>query len=222
MEQQRASAEGMIQRVDRPDFEPSILDRRLRKGLRPATDCRELTPWNLAELADLLPARPLRPAAVLVGLLPHPDGPRVLLTRRTDDLPHHAGQISFPGGRREPGDLDWVAVARREAEEEVGLLAGQMEPLGLLAPYATISAFSVTPVVAWIDPALQLKAQDSEVAEIFDAPLSWLLDPQRRHWEKVSYRGRERGYWVIPYGRHRIWGATAAMLVDLARVLEDA
>jgi hypothetical protein len=76
-------------------------------------------------------------------------------------------------------------------------------------------------VVAWLDPALQPRAQDSEVAEIFDAPLSWLLDPQRRHWEKISYRGRERGYWVIPYGRHRIWGATAAMLVDLARVLED-
>jgi 8-oxo-dGTP pyrophosphatase MutT (NUDIX family) len=180
-----------------------------------------MPPWNLAELADLLPDRPLRPAAVLVGLIPRADGLRVLLTRRNDDLPHHAGQISFPGGRREPGDRDWVDVARREAEEEVGLGAGQMEPLGLLAPYATISAFSVTPVVAWLDPALQPKAQDSEVAEIFDAPLSWLLDPGQRHWEKVRYGGRERGYWVIPYGRHRIWGATAAMLVDLARILED-
>jgi 8-oxo-dGTP pyrophosphatase MutT (NUDIX family) len=200
---------------------PDTLDRCLRQRLRPAADCSEVPPWNLAELADLLPKdRPLRPAAVLVGLMPHDDGLRVLLTRRNDDLPNHAGQISFPGGRREPGDRDWVDVARREAEEEVGLGAGQMEPLGLLAPYATISAYCVTPVVAWLDPALQPKAQDSEVAEIFDAPLSWLLDPQRRHWEKIRYGGRERGYWVIPYGRHRIWGATAAMLVDLARILE--
>ena len=196
------------------------LEARLRARLRPVDDGSNPDPWNLPDLVDLLPDRPLRPAAVLVGLLPHADGPRVLLTRRTDDLPHHAGQISFPGGRREPADVDWVAVARREAEEEVGLLPGQMHPLGLLQPYATISAFSVTPVVAWLDPALQPVPQDTEVAEVFDVPLDWLLDPGRRHWEKLSYRGRERGYWVIPYGRHRIWGATAAMLVDLAQLLQ--
>lgn len=205
-----------------PRWSSQQLDKALRNRLRPADDPADPPPWNLPELIDLLPARPLRPAAVLVGLLPHEAGTRVLLTRRTDDLPHHAGQVSFPGGRREPGDIDWVAVARREAEEEVGLRPGQMQPLGLLSPYATISAFAVTPVVAWLDPALQPVPQDSEVAEVFEVPLDWLLDPGRRHWEKVNYRGRERGYWVIPYGRHRIWGATAAMLVDLGRLLEGA
>ena len=174
------------------------------------------------QLADLLPAgQSLRPAAVLIGLLPGKPGPSVLLTRRHEAMTHHAGQIAFPGGRREPGDPGWLDTASREAEEEVGVPRAQVNPLGLLAPYATISGFTVTPVVAWLEGEFDRVAQDTEVAEIFEAPLSWLVDPQRRRWEKIHWRGRERGYWVIDYQQYRIWGATAAMLVDLARTLEQ-
>jgi len=198
------------------------LDRLLRARLRAVDDLTELSPWNADELADLLPkGHVLRPAAVLIGLVPAVDGPHVLLTRRTEELTHHAGQIAFPGGRRDPGDPSWLGTASREAFEEVGVPQAQVNPVGLLSPYATISGFSVTPVVAWLEGEFERRAQDSEVAEIFEAPLSWLLDPQRRRWERVQWRGRERGYWVIDYQHHRIWGATAAMLVDLAEKLED-
>ncbi|MCB1609353.1 MAG: CoA pyrophosphatase, partial [Xanthomonadales bacterium] len=198
------------------------LDRQLRDKLRPVDDPTDIPPWNLPELADLLPAgQSLRPAAVLIGLLPGEQGPSVLLTRRHEAMTHHAGQIAFPGGRREPGDPGWLDTASREAEEEVGVPRAQVNPLGLLAPYATISGFTVTPVVAWLEGEFDRVAQDTEVAEIFEAPLSWLVDPQRRRWEKIHWRGRERGYWVIDYQQYRIWGATAAMLVDLARTLEQ-
>lgn len=197
------------------------LDRLLRERLRPIDDAEELSPWNLPELEDLLPqGATLRPAAVLIGLVPDQQGPHVLLTRRTEALTHHAGQIAFPGGRREPSDPGWLETASREAEEEVGVPRTQVNPVGLLSPYATISGFSVTPVVAWLEGEFERVAQDSEVAEIFDVPLSWLLDPQRRRWERVRWRGRERGYWVIDYKGYRIWGATAAMLVDLGKRLQ--
>lgn len=198
------------------------LDRLLRARLRPVDDPADLSPWNAAELEDLLPkGHVLRPAAVLIGLVPAANGPHVLLTRRTEGMTHHAGQIAFPGGRREPNDPSWLGTASREAEEEVGVPQAQVNAVGLLAPYATISGFSVTPVVAWLEGEFERRAQDREVAEIFEAPLSWLLDPARRRWEHVQWRGKERGYWVIDYQQHRIWGATAAMLVDLAEQLED-
>ncbi|MBS3958464.1 MAG: CoA pyrophosphatase [Xanthomonadaceae bacterium] len=172
-------------------------------------------PRNLPELADLLPAAPLRPAAVLVGLREHRCGPRVLLTRRQDALRHHAGQISFPGGRVDAGDSGPLAAALRETIEEVGLPPAAIEPLGWLDPYATLTGFHVFPLVAALDPSAVLEPNPDEVAEAFEVPLDFLLDPANALPVTLEWRGRERRLVEFHWGGHRIWGTTAAMLVDL-------
>jgi 8-oxo-dGTP pyrophosphatase MutT (NUDIX family) len=177
-----------------------------------------LPPWNLDELGDLLPAA-LHPAAVLVGLVERPAGTTLLLTRRTDTLRHHAGQVAFPGGRIDAGDRDEVAAALREAEEEVGVRAEHAVPLGFLDPYATITGFRVVPVVARIDAGYVPRLQASEVAEVFEVPLEFVLDPANSERVGAEFRGRLRHYWQIHFGRHRIWGATAAMILNLRRFI---
>jgi 8-oxo-dGTP pyrophosphatase MutT (NUDIX family) len=176
-------------------------------------------PWNQSELVDLLPAE-LAEAAVLVGLIERPDGDHLLLTRRTDSLRLHAGQIAFPGGRRDADDADLVAAALRETEEEVGIGAELIDPLGFLDPYATITGFRVTPVVARIDASYGLRLQADEVAEAFEVPLAYLLDPANSEKVSAEFRGRMRHYWQIHFGRHRIWGATAAMILNLRRFFD--
>ena len=181
--------------------------------------------WNLDELIDLLPdgVDGLRPAAVLVGLVDRGDGLQVLLTRRTEALRHHAGQISFPGGRIEGHDADPVAAALREAQEEVGLSAGFVQVIGSLPNYTTGSQFVVTPVVALLDPGLVLAANAFEVETIFEVPLDFLMNPahHRRHqWHTPS---GTRHWLSMPYhdGPHEryIWGATAGMLRNLYQFL---
>ena len=139
-----------------------------------------------------------------VPLVWRPDGPGVLLTRRTEGLRHHAGQISFPGGKREPGDVDAVACALREAQEEIALAPHLVRLVGELPPYVTITGFSVTPVVGLLLPPAGLVPQPGEVAEIFELPLDRVLDVRLRHYLSLSY------------GDHFVWGATAAMLRILA------
>jgi len=177
--------------------------------------------WNLPELADLLPEMPLHPAAVLVGLREHRCGWRVLLTRRQDALRHHGGQISFPGGRVDAGDSGPLAAALRETVEEVGLPSTAIEPLGWLDPYATITGFHVFPLVAALDPAAALQPNPGEVAEAFEVPLDFLLDPANARAVAVEWRGRERRLVEFHWGGHRIWGATAAMLVNLRERLRQ-
>lgn len=176
-------------------------------------------PWNQDELADLLPPA-LAEAAVLVGLVARPDGEHLLLTRRTDSLRQHAGQIAFPGGRCDAADPSLVAAALRETEEEVGIAPGLIEPLGFLDPYATITGFRVTPVLARIAPGYRLRLQAAEVAEAFEVPLAYLLDPANCEQVGADFHGRMRHYWQIRYGRHQIWGATAAMILNLRRFFE--
>lgn len=179
-------------------------------------------PWNGEELVDLLPAEQrLRDAAVLVGLIPRDAGWHVLLTRRTEHLPHHAGQISFPGGRLEPHDRDATAGAIRETEEELGIEATLVSPIGNLDVYATISAFAVTPVVAVIDPGLVLRPDPREVAEAFEVPLRFFLDPASLKRESRHWRGKERHFYVFPYGERYIWGATAAIMVNFIERLRQ-
>lgn len=180
--------------------------------------------WNLPELADLLPdrGRSLRPAAVLVGLVERGSGWQVLLTRRTETLRHHAGQVSFPGGRIEAADPGPVAAALREASEEVGLAPERAEPLGYLDPFATITGFHVFPVVARIAADFSPRIDPNEVAEAFEAPLDFLLDPRNARRLEMDVRGHRRSIIEFDYGGHRIWGATAAMLVNFRERLERA
>src|SRR5499426_2107139 len=171
---------------------------------------------------DLLPDRLLTPAAVLVPLVERPEGLTVLLTRRTDHLQDHAGQISFPGGRVEPGDADALATALREAEEEIGLARALVTPIGRLDTYITRTGFEVTPVVALVAPPTALAPDPFEVAEAFEVPLAFILDPVSRQRHSRIYEGKTRYFYVFPWRDYYIWGATAGMLVNLAELLGDA
>lgn len=177
--------------------------------------------WNHAELAGLLPPDTgQRAAAVLIGLVPRPRGIHVLLTRRTEGLRHHAGQVSFPGGRIEPGDEDAVAAAMRETGEELGIGAALITPLGFLDPLVTITGFRVVPVVARIDPSYVAVPDPGEVAEAFEVPLDFLLDPANLEARSFELQGRAREVWEYRYPAQRIWGATASMLLNFRQRLE--
>jgi 8-oxo-dGTP pyrophosphatase MutT (NUDIX family) len=168
-----------------------------------------------------LPGRETRetPAAVLVPLVNRDEGLTVLLTQRSDTLPDHPGQISFPGGRVEPEDPTIEAAALREAHEEVGLPPECVSVLGRLAQYHTVTGFAVTPIVGWIDPPFSIRTDPTEVADVFEVPLAFLLDRenQQRHFRMLG--DVRRDYFAIPYAERYIWGATAAMLVMLERTL---
>lgn len=155
------------------------------------------------------------PAAVLVPIINRPSGLTVLLTRRTEHLRDHAGQVSFPGGRCEPDDASPVATALRESVEEVGIQPSQVEVIGVLPDYYTGTGFRVTPVVGLVSPPLNLKLDDFEVADVFEPPLEFLLDPANFRREVMEYRGAQRAYWAVPWQGYFIWGATAGMLVSL-------
>lgn len=159
------------------------------------------------------------PAAVLIGLVNRPDGPTILLTKRTDHLKDHAGQICFPGGRIEAEDASIEAAALREAEEEIGLAPEKVDIVSRLAPYDTSTGFCVHPVVGWIEPPITFELDPFEVAEVFELPLSFALDPQN-HQKQSHLRGtKRRSYYVLPYEGRFIWGATAGMLVIFANLL---
>ncbi|MCR9221972.1 MAG: CoA pyrophosphatase [Alphaproteobacteria bacterium] len=174
--------------------------------------------------ADLNPGmqplrRDLTPAAVLVPIVLHAGAPAVLLTQRTDHLRDHAGQVSFPGGRIDPGDADAVDAALRETEEEVGVSRDRVEVIGRLDPYITRTGFSVTPVVGFVRPPIAPEPDPFEVAEVFETPLAFLLDRRNHQRHSRIYDGRPRHFYAMPYERFYIWGATAGMLVNLVDVL---
>jgi 8-oxo-dGTP pyrophosphatase MutT (NUDIX family) len=193
---------------------------RLRAALRGGDAAQPI----LLEGDDVLaPATPpggamLAPAAVLVPIVDRPE-PGVILTRRSDTLRRHAGQIAFPGGRIEAEDAGPVDAALREAEEEIGLWPGLVEVIGLADRYRTVTGFEVTPVVGIVPPDLVFSIHDVEVAEVFEAPLAHLLEPGNQIEQAMEWQGRERRYYEITWEGHRIWGATAAMIVNLGRRL---
>lgn len=166
------------------------------------------------------PPSPLVPAAVLVPLVQRDDGLTVLLTQRTAHLANHGGQISFPGGRVEPSDPDSTAAALRETQEEIGLSPESVDVLGRLDDYVTGTGFQVVPVVGLIHPPFTLVPDSFEVEDIFEVPLAFVLDPanHQRH-SRATPTGETRYFYAIPFGDRYIWGATAAMLVNLYEAL---
>ncbi|MBF0561214.1 MAG: CoA pyrophosphatase [Alphaproteobacteria bacterium] len=199
----RLSREGILERLAKA-----------KRGLGPAAD---------AGVCEAGPARSSSgtPAAVLIPLVDRPDGFTVLMTRRTEHLHHHGGQICFPGGRTEAGDADAVATALRETAEEIGLDADRIEPIGHLDDYTTITGFIVTPVIAVVRPPFELTLDPHEVAYVFEVPLDFVLDPaNHQQLPPAAHPMKQpRATFAMPYGDHFIWGATAGMLMNLYRVL---
>jgi 8-oxo-dGTP pyrophosphatase MutT (NUDIX family) len=193
---------------------------------------QRLADWQpeLAGDGRLIGARAPAHAAVLVPLVQRDDGLQVLLTRRTDHLRDHAGQVSFPGGRTEAFDDGPIGTALREAREEVGLEPARVEVIGQMPTYATVTSFIVTPVIGLVRPPLDLQLDGHEVAEAFEVPLAYLMDPARHQRHVFTFDGGQRQFlsmpWrtLLPDGSTReyfIWGATAAMLRNLYRLLSD-
>lgn len=164
----------------------------------------------------------LRPAAVLVPVMRRDAGLTILLTRRTDHLYDHAGQISFPGGRSEARDESPAATALRETFEEIGLPHSHVEVLGLLPVYSTVTGYRVTPVVGLVSPPPAFSLDAFEVAEAFEVPLTFFLDPGNHQRNTLQYQGHTRHYYAMPYENRYIWGATAGMLMNLYAFLTAA
>ena len=162
-----------------------------------------------------------RPAAVLVPLVRRELEITVLLTQRTEDMPSHAGQIAFPGGRRQKEDADAAATALRETEEEVGLSRKFIEVIGPVDHYRTGTGYEITPIVGIVTPGFTIHADPREVADVFEVPLSHFLDEKNHRIDSRIWQGRERRYYAMPYGDRYIWGATAGMLKNLHFVLTN-
>jgi 8-oxo-dGTP pyrophosphatase MutT (NUDIX family) len=158
------------------------------------------------------------PAAVLIPVIVH-EQPTVLFTQRTAHLKNHSGQVSFPGGRAEPGDASAEFTALRETEEEIGLAMQRVEVLARLPDYRTRTGFRVTPVIGLVTPPLVLVPDPREVAEVFEVPLAFLMDERNRQRRTREFQGRQVAYYVFEYGERIIWGATAGILVNLNRML---
>jgi 8-oxo-dGTP pyrophosphatase MutT (NUDIX family) len=169
--------------------------------------------------AVLEPPTGLMPAAVLVAVTDRAE-PGVILTQRTETLRRHAGQVAFPGGRLDPGE-DAVAAALREAEEEIALPRNAVRVVGPADRYVTVTGFEVTPVIGVVPADLPLAPAAAEVADWFEVPLAHLLDPANHQEREVDWQGQRRRYYEIPWQDRRIWGATAAMIVNLAHRLRD-
>ncbi len=163
-----------------------------------------------------------RPAAVLVPLVRREPGITVLLTQRTEDMPSHAGQIAFPGGRKQQEDADARATALRETEEEVGLARRFVDVIGAVDPYRTGTGYEITPIVGIVTPGFTTHADPREVADVFEVPLAHFLDEKNHRIDTRMAQGHERRFYAMPYGERYIWGATAGMLKNLHFVLTAA
>lgn len=167
-------------------------------------DCEAVKTENLIE------------AAVLIPIVERNDGLKVILTKRSNNLKQHPGQISFPGGKSEKTDKSLVATALRETKEEIGINNKNVEILGQLSQHVTITGFKITPFIGRIRMGFSTEIQTSEVSEIFEVPLSYLSNPRNFRVESVKWKGKKRFFYSIPYGPYYIWGATARILKNLA------
>jgi 8-oxo-dGTP pyrophosphatase MutT (NUDIX family) len=191
------------------------------------TAAKEAPPWRArieARLnrtpSDLNLRQVLKPSAVLVPIVERTE-PTLLLTKRSDEMPTHAGQISFPGGRLHAADENLVATALRELKEEIGIGREMVALGGFLDPYETVnSGFMILPVVGFVREGFKLSVNSQEVAEVFEAPLGYLMDPKNRARMSVERQGVMREFHTIAFGPHTIWGATAEMIVNLSERLK--
>ena len=216
--------------VPEPQLRPQALRERFARWQRDFADGRG-DAWLPEHAGDVPPPERMasRQASVLVPLLLRDSGLHMLLTRRDARLSVHAGQISFPGGGRDSGDRDAVHTALREAEEEIGLDPALVETLGCMPLYTTVTGFAVTPVVSLVDARARWRLQQSEVAEVFEVPLAFLMNPahhELRAWDVApAAGGGRRMFYAMPWTdpdsgrRYFIWGATAAMIRNLYRLL---
>lgn len=214
-----------LQRLSAGDFRTLAAERLDLKPSEAIFDPRTGRAWGRSDwdlnpelIADFAVMEPARPAAVLVGVVAR-DELTVILTQRTNSLPTHAGQIAFPGGKVDPGDGGPVGTALRESFEEIGLPPSFVEPLGFLDSYRTGTGFSVTPVVALVQPGCTMVPEPGEVEDIFEVPLSFLMNEANHQKHAREWRGRQRHYYAIPYGERYIWGATAGMLRNMQQRL---
>jgi 8-oxo-dGTP pyrophosphatase MutT (NUDIX family) len=192
---------------------------RLTLDVPPGLNDASVTPARGDHDADpvmrkIAEVRPIRPAAVMVPIIDHPE-PTVLLTQRAQHLPDHPGQVSFPGGKMDKGDADPRASALRETEEEIGLDRAHVEPLGYLDLYMTTLGYRIVPVIARVKPGFALKLNTSEVDETFEVPLAFVMDQANVQRHSRDWQGMTRHYYAITFGQRYIWGVTAGILRNL-------
>lgn len=193
---------------------------RLRRALDPIdAPARPLRHGDSRIDGGALSGGPLKAAAVLAPLVLREDGPKLIFTRRADHLQAHPGQISFPGGGRKTGRESLARTALRETEEEVGIEPARISLLGRFDPYETVTGFRITPFVGLVAPGFVLRPDPGEVAEVFEAPFDFLMDPRNHKLEEMEFRGRLRRYYAMPHKGRYIWGATAGMLKALSERL---
>ncbi len=197
--------------------ESSPVGTALAGRVRTALQSKPAEPPESGDLPELRQQAAI-PAAVLIAITDRSD-PGVILTVRREHLRTHAGQIAFPGGRIDPGE-DAITAAVREAHEELWLAPETVNIVGPLEPYRTVTGYVVTPVIGVIPADSRLEPHEHEVADWFEAPLAFLIDPENQHRQTALFQGRERHYWEIVWNGRRIWGATAAMLINLSRRLQ--
>jgi 8-oxo-dGTP pyrophosphatase MutT (NUDIX family) len=173
--------------------------------------------WPREFVADI--AADLKPAGVLIPLFERDEGLTVLLTERSAELKHHAGQIAFPGGRMEAGDSDITATALRETEEEVGIAPERVSIAGYLEPMPTVTGYAVTPVIGFVEASTVLTIDRTEVSATFEVPLEFLMDEANQRRGVRHYRGRELPLIEFHYAGYRIWGATAHMLIEFRKIV---
>lgn len=192
---------------------------RAARNLDPIQGDRRLEPGGDLDLVEREKRNDIRPAAVLVPIIPREDGPTALLTQRPKTMASHPGQVAFPGGKVDPGDADEVAAALREAEEEVGVDPAEVELVARGANYFTGSAFQITPVLGVLSKDFQARPDPGEVAEVFEAPLSFLFDTSNHRIGEGVWQGKRRTYVEMPWNGFRIWGVTAGIIQVLHKTL---